>query len=500
MSQLTLLALIVFPCFINYLAEKLPGLVKREGAALGALGFAVLTGLTFVSGAPIRVSLGAFSDSLAMGLSFDVLSGLISATVLLIGAFVMKFSVRYLEDDPCRKDFHQSLAILLTFVLLMLNAANLLLYWLAWAGASFFLHKLLIHFQDRKGAQLAAHQKFWISRLGDLFIVLAALFIYRIFGSLDFEFIVAQSADKMQLPENLYVGSLAAVLLVVGAMTKSAQFPFHFWLPNTMETPTPVSAIMHAGIINAGGYLVIRMGGFLDKVPLSLNLLAVVGGFTAVYGSVVMLSQTSVKKNLAYSTISQMGFMMLQCGLGAFSIAVVHIIGHAFYKAYLFLSAGTATDFAKLNRYLPKKQEDPKIWTPFVVGFACISGALLLGPFVGYPIEKPGALVLLVVLGLAVAQIFLSYRTVTEAIRVSTLLVVTYFVLFHLVDRLLVETLMTTSLASGEPFLGLQILLSSLFVGLFIGQNNMERISRTSIGKKIYVHSLNGGFFGYEAK
>ena len=135
--------------------------------------------------------------------------------------------------------------------------------------------------------------------------------------------------------------------LVCGAMLKSAQFPFHSWLPDTMETPTPVSALMHAGIINAGGFLIVRLSPLVTLSPLSLHILAVVGAFTAIFASLVMMTQASVKRMLAFSTIAQMGFMMLQCGVGAFSIAVLHIVAHSLYKAHAFLSSGSVVSISK---------------------------------------------------------------------------------------------------------------------------------------------------------
>jgi NAD(P)H-quinone oxidoreductase subunit 5 len=169
---------------------------------------------------------------------------------------------------------------------------------------------------------MAARKKFLISRLGDLFLTAAMVLIVSSLGSGDFATIFA-AADQLRAdsqPLN-WALSLGATFLVLGAMTKSAQFPMHSWLPDTMETPTPVSALMHAGIINAGGFLVIRLSPLISLSHLALDLLAVVGTLTAVIGSVIMLTQPTVKRALAYSTMAQMGFMMLQCGLGAFAAA-----------------------------------------------------------------------------------------------------------------------------------------------------------------------------------
>jgi NAD(P)H-quinone oxidoreductase subunit 5 len=496
MTPLALILLILFPRIINDLADIQPKTIRREYAFLAALGFAVLTGIVVSSGKPIEFLMLSNREALAVGFRLDVLSGLISTTVMLIGASIMRFSVRYLADDDHQKQFHRNLATTLCFVLAMLNSSNLILFWLAWVGTSYFLHKLLLHFKDREGARQAANQKFWVSRLGDFFITLASLAIFRVFGTLDFSTINENSShlfENSEVPLLLY---LAGVLIVLGAMTKSAQFPFHFWLPKTMETPTPVSALMHAGIINAGGFLIIRLGGFLDNIPLALHLLAIVGGFTAFFGSIIMLSQTNVKKSLAYSTISQMGFMMLQCGLGAFSIAVVHIIGHAFYKAYSFLGAGSVTDYGKLNRYLSLPHRGKNIWSHCVFGFLAVGFTFFVGSYLGYQLNKPGAMILLLVLGLASAQIFLSFTNKFEALKTVMLMQLTYFVLFRIIDWLLHDSILkaATNTSSFQDVIYGSI--SILMITLYLVQNNLERISKTKWGKKLYVKSLNGGYLG----
>ncbi len=173
----------------------------------------------------------------------------------------------------------------------------------------------------------------------------------------------------------------ACMLLVFGAITKSAQFPFHTWLPLTLETPTPVSALMHAGIVNGGGYLMIRMSPLVGEVPWAMTTLAIFGAVTACYASVVMLTQTSVKNFLAYSTIAQMGFMILQCGLGAYPAAMLHIIAHSLYKAYAFLNSGSVIKERGSMRgvnvaLLPPSF--PKMLACGAVLASCLIGALTL--------------------------------------------------------------------------------------------------------------------------
>jgi NAD(P)H-quinone oxidoreductase subunit 5 len=160
------------------------------------------------------------------------------------------------------------------------------------------------------------------------------------YDSTDIGSLLAAARSGAPVAPDLPIG-LATSLLVAAALLKSAQFPVHGWLPEVMETPTPVSALLHAGVINAGGFLMIRLADVMLLSPGAMHALAIVGGFSALFGSVVMLTQNSVKSALAWSTIAQMGFMLLQCGLGAFALAFLHLIAHALYKAHAFLSSGT---------------------------------------------------------------------------------------------------------------------------------------------------------------
>jgi NAD(P)H-quinone oxidoreductase subunit 5 len=486
--------LLAFPKIINIIGDAFPRCRRRTGAYLAPLGFGLLTGYAFLTNSPVEILILQFPGFFDVGLRLDVLSGLLSVTVSLIGASVMQYSVRYLADDRNQKQFHQNLTSTLCLVLLMLNSPNLIMFGMSWVGTSYFLHKLLLHFHERANARKAASQKFWVSRLGDSFLILAAIALFKIFNSLDFQVISANSSHALIQGKNVYLSGLAGILLVLGAMTKSAQFPFHYWLPKTMETPTPVSALMHAGIINSGGFLVIRMADFLKHIPWALDTLVVMGCFTAIYGSFIMLTQTSVKKSLAYSTISQMGFMMLQCGLGAFSIATVHIVGHAFYKAYLFLGSGTATDFGKISRYLQRPTQQRSFFSVLITGSVAILFSVLLGRLFGYHLHKPGTLVLLTVLGLTMAQMYLSLANRTAAFKSMFILWVSYFTLYHGVNVLTASSLINEITASSPTRYLASAFIGLLFLTLFLAQNCLSQISNTEFGKKLYVKSLNGGF------
>jgi NAD(P)H-quinone oxidoreductase subunit 5 len=280
---------------------------------------------------------------LSLSIYFDTVSAIMLLLVSFLALSVASFSRNYLDGNPEQGYFFKWLSITAGSVLLLVVSGNLALFALAWAAVSLSLHQLLIFYRHRYGAVTAARKKYLFSRCGDMALIGALLTIWYEFGTFDYSklFVVVSQGAAHSL-------ALVNVLLVIAALIKSAQFPFHGWLPETMEMPTPVSALMHAGIINAGGFLIIRLSPLIVCTPGALELLAAVGGFTALFGSLVMITQTSVKRSLAFSTIAQMGFMMLQCGLGAFSLALFHIVAHSLYKAHAFLSSGRTIDQARL--------------------------------------------------------------------------------------------------------------------------------------------------------
>jgi len=292
---------------------------------------------------PQSVKLVRFG-AIQVGMYLDVLSGIMLSLVTFLGAVVTRYSVNYLRGDPRQKHFSTWLGLTLCSVMWLVISNNLLMFTCAWMATSLSLHQLLIFYKDRRSGLIAAKKKFIISRIGDACLTGALILTWKCFGTWDFAdlFVQAQRIDLSATQDSC--ATWISVLLVAGAALKSAQFPFHSWLPDTMETPTPVSALMHAGIINAGGFLIIRLSPLIVLSPSAMSALMLLGSFTALFASVVMMTQTSVKKTLAWSTISQMGFMMLQCGLGAFALAALHMVAHSLYKAHAFLSSGSLVD------------------------------------------------------------------------------------------------------------------------------------------------------------
>ena len=235
------------------------------------------------------------------------------------------------------------MALTLAAVMLLVTSGNVGQLVVAWVGTALGLNRLLLFYADRPQARRAARKKALTARMGDAAVIAAAVVMVSAFDTGDITTLNAVAAGPWAM--------LAAALLALAAVLKSAQFPLHGWLTEVMETPTPVSALLHAGIVNAGGFLLIRFADVMLTAPGVLALLVVIGGFTALIGGLVMLTQPAVKTALAWSTIAQMGFMILQCGLALFPLALLHIVAHSLYKAHAFLSSGSAVeDVAAVRR------------------------------------------------------------------------------------------------------------------------------------------------------
>lgn len=278
------------------------------------------------------------------GVGLSVRLDAVSATMLLLVAFVgwivVRYARTYLDGEMRQGAFTGLLCVALAAVLLLVQAGNLVQLVAAWITTSVALHHLLLFYPDRVAAQRAARKKVMFSTIGALALLFAIALIWMRFGTSDIATInrLARTADSSWLI------LLAAGLLALAALLKSAQFPTHGWLTEVMEAPTPVSALLHAGVINGGGFLLIRFADVMLSAPGVLAVLAMLGGFTALFGALVMLTQPAVKTSLAWSTVAQMGFMMLQCGLALFPIALLHIVAHSLYKAHAFLASGGAVE------------------------------------------------------------------------------------------------------------------------------------------------------------
>lgn len=434
-----------------------------------------------------------------MSLFFDPLSCLMLGLVGFLGYVVTRFSLNYMDGDPGQQRFIQWLCATQGSVALLVISGNLLVFIACWMAISLCLHQLLTFYPERVGAKLAAKKKFLISRLGDVCLISAALLVWFQFKSLDFSVILNSetvASDSGLLP---WIGGL----LVAAAIIKSAQFPFHSWLPDTLETPTPVSALMHAGIINAGGYLVLRMSPLLVQVPSALNALAFIGAFTALFASVIMMTQPSVKKSLAWSTVSQMGFMMLQCGLGAFALAMLHVVAHSLYKAYAFLSSGSSVRQAAVS-WVPMSRPaaHPKILIGSLLAALMIGGGTCL-LLVDHVMASPGELLLAAVFVMALAHLLWTLWSssmrrllLTWGIAIAGLTAVTCFALHAGFSLVLQSALPVYHPERTALDVILMTLVTLLFLAVLIFQAQIPAWGTHPRLSRLYVHASNGFYFG----
>jgi len=431
-----------------------------------------------------------------VGVRFDALSATILLLVCFLGAIILRYSKNYLAGDEKQGHFFKWMCVTLGAVMAMVLAPGLVQFGLAWVATSLGLHKLLIYFPDRLGTLLSSRKKLIVSRVGDLCLIGAFSGIYAIYGVQDFgQLFAATQLEGGSLVHYAWIGWL----IILGALLKSAQFPFHTWLPDTMGAPTPVSALMHAGIINGGGYLVVRLSPVLVHTPGALHMLAICGAITAVYASMVMLSQTSVKRSLAYSTIAQMGFMLLQCGLGAFHLAVLHLVAHSLYKGHAFLSCGSAVETAKKLNAKPHyaRLKPSRIWLAIGVSMAIVVGLSI--PFEVTPSDKPGMLVLSMVVVMALTQLLWTAMrrgqvgialagTAGVAGSIAALYYLLAMVAYNILGSALPEKVLSAPIFESV----IAVLLLGFFVTSIRFQDGEPGFLTVAYKRRLYVHALNG--------
>ena len=402
LAPLPLIGALFLPRGIAHAHTPLTGRIARSAGFLSLLLALLSAAALALEAHPLRVTIASWGP-VAVSTYFDTVSAVMLLLAAFLAAAVIRFSGNYLGGNPDQGRFLKWLSVTAGCVLLLVVSGNLALFVLSWSGTSLALHKLLTFYPDRPAALVAARKKFLFSRLGDVALLTALWAACHDFGTLDYAALFAEvSRNSGTHRESI---ATIALLLVLAAVLKSAQFPFHGWLPDTMATPTPVSALMHAGIINAGGFLIIRFSPLMAEAPRALELLAAVGGFTALFGSLVMITQTSVKRTLAFSTVAQMGFMMLQCGLGAFALALLHIAAHSLYKAHAFLSSGSVVAAARRAGTAPARRYRglPGAFAAFAVAAALV---VLVSRLAGSSLwEDSGRFGLALILMVALSQL-----------------------------------------------------------------------------------------------
>lgn len=305
-------------------------------------------------------------DWFRWGMYVDRLSATMMVLITGVSTVVHLYSITYLQGDSGYIRFFTLLSGITLVLLAMVSSGNLFMFFVWWQFVSWLLYLLLSYNYKHGPAVQMALKSFLVLRLGDLAFLCGVVLTYKTFGTLQFPELFDRAASSMQTmqmwpggPEYKCI-TVITLLLFLSGMTKSAQLPMHGWLPDTMDTPTPVSALMHAGIVNAGGFLINRLAPLYGLCPETLHAVFITGLLTTVIGTGIMLTRTDIKTKLGFSTVGQMGFMMMECGLGAFALAIFHLIAHGIFKATLFLSAGNAI------HEIRRKPKSPTVSEPAV--------------------------------------------------------------------------------------------------------------------------------------
>ncbi|MBI4002485.1 MAG: NADH-quinone oxidoreductase subunit L [Nitrospira defluvii] len=294
-----------------------------------------------------------------IGFYIDRLSAVMMVLITGVATLIYRYSMGYMYQDRGYRRYLGLLGITTSVLLGMVSSANLVMLFIFWQILSWLLF-LLAHNHGHPATLAGASNTFTLLRLSDVVFLAGIVLAYSLYGTFEFQTLFTRAAE---IPVTLSLwpalgwdmnGVTAVTLLIfVGAMGKSAQFPIHTWLPRSLYAPTPVHALLHAGIINAGGFLLNRLAPLYGLSPTTLHVVFIIGTLTAGLGATMMLTQNDIKKTLGFSTIGQMGYMIMECGLGAFSLAVFHLIAHGLFKGTVFLNCGNVIHKARQEPSFP---------------------------------------------------------------------------------------------------------------------------------------------------
>ena len=286
-----------------------------------------------------------------MGFYIDRLSAVMMVLITGVGTVIFTYSIGHMYQDLHDRRFLALICFTISVLLCMVSSANLMMLFLVWQVISCLLY-LLAHNHSHDATRKGAVRTFTLLRVGDVAFLSGIVLAYQLYGTLEFQPLFAKAAES-PITLSLWAGieisgtTMITLLLFIGAMSKSAQFPLFIWLPGYLYAPTPATALLHAGIINAGGFLINRLAPLFGLSSTTLHVALVVGALTAILGATMMLAQNDIKNTLGFSTIGQMGYMIMECGLGAFSLAVFHLIAHGLFKATMFLNSGNVIHKAR---------------------------------------------------------------------------------------------------------------------------------------------------------
>ena len=324
-------------------------------------------------------------------IKIDALSSVMLVVVTLVSSIVHIYSIGYMSHDPHKQRFMSYLSLFTFSMLMLVTSDNFLQLFFGWEGVGLCSYFLIGFWFKKESANAAAIKAFVVNRVGDFGFALGIFLIFYLFGTVNYTEVfelIPQSLEKELsfLGINFNAINLVCILLFIGAMGKSAQIFLHTWLPDAMEGPTPVSALIHAAtMVTAGVFLVVRCSPIYEYSPLALNIITIVGMSTAFFAATVALAQNDIKKIIAYSTCSQLGYMFFAVGVGAYNVAMFHLFTHAFFKALLFLGSGSVIhsfkDEQNINLMGGVWKKLPYTWVLMIIGTLALTGFPFLSGF-----------------------------------------------------------------------------------------------------------------------
>lgn len=457
-----------------------------QGALLSTL---FIWGGLFLSAIYLAVAVVTTNQSSFWGLKLDGLSLTMNMLIFFVSAIVHQFSRRYLAGDSLYRRYFLSLSEITLSASIMVCADNMLLLWAAWIASNFLLISLMVHKKSWQAAKNSGQLALKSLSLGGLSLFVAFILLYEESGSLSIDFINNQSMIS-QSPWFIAI----LFFITMTAFIQSAQWPFHAWLTSSLNSPTPVSALMHAGLVNGGGFILVKFSPLFLSAPRILTLIFTIGVITAIVGTSWKLLQTDIKRMLACSTMAQMGFMMMQCGLGLFPAAIAHLCWHGLFKSFLFLNAGSAVQSKRI--VCQKSTQDPPSFL-----LACLAG--ILGAYCFATVSQKTIFTLqpttflvgfAFISGSQFAYTLLRNKNMMKRL-IATFILVALAGVFYGESIYFIESLLPAFSAQALPALTpFNLAVFALFFILWIGMslNSLRRLEKTRIWAKIYMSLLNG--------
>ena len=392
---LPLLASIISGFFGKKLGDRLSQIVTSlfvsTSAILSFFVFFKVINQNYENNIIISTWINSGSLSVNWSMKIDALSSVMLVVVSLVSAIVHIYSIGYMSHDPHKPRFMSYLSLFTFAMLTLVTSDNFIQLFFGWEGVGLCSYFLIGFWFKKESANAAAIKAFVVNRVGDLGFALGIFLIFYIFGTVNYDEVFQQIPSILDrriifLGLNIQAVDLICILLFIGAMGKSAQFLLHTWLPDAMEGPTPVSALIHAAtMVTAGVFLVVRCSPIYEYSEMALTLITIVGMVTAFFAATVALVQTDIKKIIAYSTCSQLGYMFFAAGVGAYNVAIFHLFTHAFFKALLFLGSGSVIhsfkDEQNINQMGGVWKRLPYTYTLMLIGTLALTGFPLLSGF-----------------------------------------------------------------------------------------------------------------------